>query len=158
MKKIVSFILAIALCMLFSSCDESQSSYTADVDFFYSVDNGQTFKSNSVMFNVGQNVLMKTEISVEASEVKQKNIHAILTLPKTETVEISYMGGPTVSPAIDPVTGAVSYDFSILASGNISVVFALLANEEAEISMSLKFDDNIDPAYDKIETICFVGN
>ena len=158
MKKIVSFILAIALCMLFSSCDESQSSYTADVDFFYSVDNGQTFKSNSVMFNVGQNVLMKTEISVEASKTEQKNIHVILTMPKTEAVEISFMEGPTVSPTTDPVTGAVSYDFAIPASGNISVVFALLANEEAEISMSLKFDDNIDPAYDKIETICFVGN
>ena len=159
MKKnqIISFILVMVLmCMTFSSCGELQTTCVADAEFLYSIDKGRTYKSNSVMFNVGQEVIMK--IKIDASTQEQKLITAVLTAPNTESVEISFMDGPTVSPTIDPVTGATSYKFDVPTTGEISVVFALLANEEAEISMSLKFDDNVDPSYDKVETICFVGN
>ena len=159
MKKnqIISFILVMVLmCMTFSSCGELQTTCVADAEFLYSIDNGQTYKSNSVMFNVGQEVSMM--INIDASTQEQKSITAVLTVPNTESVEISFMNGPTVSPTIDPVTGATSYNFAIPTTGEISVVFALLANEEAEISMSLKFDDSVDPSQDKIETICFVKN
>lgn len=157
MKKnqIISFILVMVLmCMTFSSCGELQTTCVADAEFLYSIDKGRTYKSNSVMFNVGQEVIMK--IKIDASTQEQKLITAVLTAPNTESVEISFMEGPTVSPTIDPVTGATSYKFAILTTCAIS--FALLANEEAEISMSLKFDDSVDPSQDKIETICFVKN
>lgn len=163
MKKIAMFMLALCLMLTFSSClespEQSSSDYVATVKCLFSTDNGQTYRENTRVFNVGSEVLMAVRVNVK-SESTSENVGLTVQIPNSEAVECVYVGGLVPTTTHNPVGNIAEYKFSIPSSPDsedLMLVFSLVANSETSLSIKLEFDENIDVSYDKVETIEFIA-
>jgi hypothetical protein len=164
MKKIMLTFLA--LITMFMSCiasagcaKEAEVVYNAKSDFFYSRDNGLTYGNGRVMFDVGEDVLLRVVVHVQSTSLVEKTVQVTLTFPDNDAVVCQYESGQKVEPIYFPNQKITKYNFVVDADKNSeehSFTFCLSANAQTEMSMILEFDDNVDSSYNRIETICFV--
>ena len=84
-----------------------------------------------------------------------------LVIPNITSVDARYLDGTKITPFTDEKSGATTFPFQIPISLEEKeqkdfLIFQFIAKKESEISVDLKFDDNIAEKYNKIETIKFV--
>ena len=165
MKKIQKS-LAILLAMLslvfsLTACDSlfGKKTYTASTGFFYSGDKGHTYGDGTKEYEVGETVYMKVKFKVVSDEKKISQVKAVLTIPKIENVDAKYMDGQVITPNFDAVNNVTTYEFTINAAKEATeseCVIQFIPNAVGSITMTLVYDDNVDPSYDIQSTLEFV--
>ena len=133
--------------------------YTAVSGFYYSGDKGHTYGDGTKEYAVGESVYMKVKFRVASNEKKVTQVKATLTIPNVQNVDAKYMDGQVITPNYDAVKNVTTYEFTTNASNEASeseCVFQYIPNSAGTITMTLIFDDSLDPSYDKQSTLVFV--
>ncbi len=173
LKKTLASMVAVALTIgALSGCgdkeDEESSSdnsglfkpkYSADCDFFYSSDKGHTYGDGTKEYEIGDTVYMKVKYKVTSNKKKNSQVKVVLTIPSIDNVDAKYMDGQIITPNFDAVNNVTTYEFTANASKEAAeqeCVIQFVPNAAGDISMTLVFDDNVDPSYDKKSTLAFV--
>lgn len=179
MKKITSLIIAFALmvsyCFVFTGCfsgggavdiiedmvtnDKSEINFTASAQFYYSEDKGSTYRSQRKEFATGETVYMKIIVQILSENETSETIKAVLTIPNITSVESKYYDGQPISCKPNAEKNAIDYEFTIPTSPTNKeweFTFQFIPSSSAEVSMTLVFDEKIDPSYDKQNTVKFV--
>jgi hypothetical protein len=161
---VLSLLMAIAvglgiwwLVVKIISCQETQ--YEAAAEFYYSSDKGATYGNRTKEYAVGETVYMQVIVKATTNKSKVEDVNVTLTIPKITAVDAKYYDGQIITPVYDAVQNVTVYEFTITASKTATewnCVFQFIPNSEAEVSMTLEFDDKIDSKYDRQNTIKFV--
>lgn len=125
----------------------------------YSGDKGHTYGDGTKEYVVGESVYMKVKFLVASTERKTSQVKAVLTIPNVQNVDAKYMDGQVIMPNYDAVNNVTTYEFIANASRESmesECVFQYIPNSAGSITMTLIFDDNVDPSYDKQSTLVFV--
>lgn len=166
MKKILSLILVISAmlscCLALTSCDSGTSAgtyYVATSDFFYSSDKGKTYGNGKKEFNVDDTIYMQLIVKITSNKEVPEPITIKLTIPEAVDLGAAYFDGQPVTPEYEG--GNLIYGFTVPTNGPSDsgrFVFQFRPTDsfdDRSATMTLKFDDKIDPAYDKQNTIFF---
>lgn len=127
--------------------------------FNYSRDKGHTYGDGTKEYAVGESVYMKVKFRVASNESNITQVRAILTIPNVQNVDAKYMDGQVITPNYDTIKNVTTYEFIANASREAmesECVFQYIPNSPGSITMTLIFDDNVDPSYDKQSTLVFV--
>ena len=157
-KKGLALFLAMAMTMVsLTGCGET--TYTAASGFFYSGDKGHTYGDGTKEYAVGDTVYMKVKFKVTSNEKKTSQVKVVLTIPNIESVDAKYMDGQVITPNFDAVNNVTTYEFTANASKESNeqeCVIQFVPNAVGSVTMSLVYDDSIDPSYDFQSTLEFV--
>ena len=177
MKKLIMFLISAILmmgaCIGLAGCKDDDSSnnggsqtyYVAAADFFYSEDKGHTYGNGTKEYEVGEvgdtdkTVYMKVKAKVTSNKEVPETIKIKLTIPNITSIDAKYYDGQPITPTYDAVQNVTTYEFTITAALNAQeweFVFQFIPNAEAEVRMTLEFDDKVDSLYDKQNTVKFV--
>ena len=138
-----------------------QTYYVATADFFYSNDKGHSYGNGTKEYRVGETVYMKVKAKVTSNKEIPETVKIILTIPNITALDAKYYDGQPITPTYDAIQNITTYEFTITAALNAQeweFVFQFIPNAEAEVSMTLVFDEHLDPMYDKQNTIKFVAS
>lgn len=157
-KKAFSALLVAVLVMgSLTGCGET--TYSAVSDFFYSSDKGHTYGDGTKEYAIGDTVYMKVKFKVTSDEKKTSQVKVVLTIPNIQNVDAKYMDGQIITPNFDAVNNVTTYEFTANAAKETTeqeCVIQFVPNAVGEVPMTLVFDDNVDPSYDKQSTLIFV--
>lgn len=157
-KVTVASILLIAMAAVsLTACGET--SYTASSGFFYSADKGHTYGDGTKEYAVGENVYMKVKYMVTSNEKKTSQVKVVLTIPNVQNVDAKYMDGQVITPNFDAANNVTTYEFTANASKEPTeqeCVIQFVPNAVGSVTMTLVYDDNVDPSYDIQSTLEFV--
>lgn len=162
MKKLIAFCLMIVslfACLSLAACGD-EPTYSATSDFYYSSDKGHTYGNRTKEYAVGETVYMQVVVKVTSNQEESENVNVKLTIPNITAVDAKYYDGQIITPVVDAVQNVTTYDFVVVASSTSdewSFFFQFIPNAEAEVKMTLVFDDKLDSLYDKQNTIKFVA-
>lgn len=137
----------------------SKTTYTASSGFFYSGDKGHTYGDGTKEYAIGETVYMKAKYKVTSNKSKTSQVNVVLSIPNVKSVDAKYMDGQVITPNYDAVNNVTTYEFTANASKDSSeqeCVIQFIPNAVGSITMTLVFDDNVDPSYDKQSTLEFV--
>ncbi len=151
-------LLGAALPFAISACDD-KTIYNAASEFYWSSDAGATYGNRTKEYEVGENVYMQLIVRVESNKKEQKTIGITLNIPYVQDVVSKYMDGQIITPEVDEINHITTYNFSVIASKNsleTNFVFRFIPTKATDITITLEFDDNVDPLYDKQNTITFI--
>ena len=159
MKKKV-FSLALALIMVLvtlTGC--GKASYSAASSFSYSSDKGHSYGDGTKEYSVGDTVYMKVIFKVTSDKKKTSQVKVVLSIPKIESVDAKYMDGQVITPNYDAANNVTTYEFTANASQTAveqECVIQFVPNATGSVTMTLVYDDKIDPSYDIQSTLEFV--
>ena len=163
MKKTIAMMLAVIAtlaCVMLTGCKEKPITYSVDTsDFFYSADKGVTYGNRRKEFSVGETIYMQVIVKVTSTSEMAEPITVRLTIPSITAIEAQYRDGQIITPSFDAVKNETTYDFTVTASideKEWNLYFLFKPNAEAEVSMTLEFDDHFDSMFDKQDTLKFV--
>lgn len=157
-KRTLSALLVAALAMgSLTACGET--TYSADSHFFYSSDKGHSYGDSTKEYAIGNTVYMKVKFKVTSDKKKISQVKVVLTIPSIDNVDAKYMDGQIITPNFDSVNNVTTYEFTANASKEATeqeCVIQFVPNAVGEVPMTLVFDDNVDPSFDKQSTLVFV--
>lgn len=166
MKKIIAMLLAFILifaCLVLTGCDKEPITYTATSEFYYSADKGVTYGNRRKEYTVGETIYMQLVVTVTSTSKSTEAVSVRLSIPNITSIDAKYYDGQVITPSYDAIQNVTIYDFTVAANNSPTewnFFFQFTPNKEAagaEVSMTLVFDDHIDPMYDKLNTIKFVA-
>ena len=161
-QKIVALLfVVITMAAVLSGCSKEPTTYSAVSGFYYSGDKGHTYGDGTKEYVIGETVYMKVKFRVASNEGKTSQVKVTLTIPNVQNVDAKYMDGQVITPNYDAVNNVTTYEFIANASRDAAeseCVFQYIPNSPGSITMTLIFDDNVDPSYDKQSTLVFVGS
>lgn len=157
-KKTLILLLATMLTMTsLTGCGEVE--YKADSGFFYSGDKGHSYGDGTKEYEIGETVYMKVKFKVTSNKKKTSQVKVVLSIPNVENVNAKYMDGQVITPNFDAVNNVTTYEFTANASkesNEYECVIQFVPNAIGSVSMTLVYDDNVDPSYDIMSTLEFV--
>lgn len=157
-SKICSLVLIVVMLMsVLSGCGET--TYEAASGFFYSSDKGHSYGDGTKEYEVGETVYMKVLFKVTSNSSKTSQVKVVLTIPNVENVDAKYMDGQVITPNFDAVNNVTTYEFTANASEKAmehECVIQFIPNAVGSVTMTLIYDDNVDPSYDIQSTLVFV--
>lgn len=157
-KKTLALFLLVAL-MLSALTGCGKTSYVAASSFLYSGDKGHTYGDGTKEYSVGETVYMKVKFLVTSDKKKTSQVKVVLSIPNVENVDAKYMDGQVITPNYDAVNNVTTYEFTANASKEATeaeCVIQFVPNAVGSITMTLVYDDNVDPSYDIQSTLEFV--
>lgn len=155
-RTLVSFLAAIVAMTAFTGC--GKITYAASCDFSYSSDGGHTYGNGTKEYSVNETVYMKVKYKVTTNK-KDSQVKVVLTIPNVQNVDAKYEDGQPITPNFDAVNNVTTYEFTANASKEAiekECVIQFKPNDVGSITMTLKFDDNVDESYDMQNTLEFV--
>ncbi len=163
-KAISTLLVIVLIATMFTGCGllsifSSSPSYTAASGFFYSGDKGHTYGDGTKEYEVGETVYMKVKFKVTSDKSKTSQVKVVLTIPNVQNVDAKYMDGQVITPNFDAVNNVTTYEFTANASKNAidqECVVQFIPNATGSVTMTLVYDDNVDPSYDIQSTLVFV--
>lgn len=161
-KRTLSTILLVALtAVTLSGCTMpwTKTTYTAASGFFYSGDKGHTYGDGTKEYEVGETVYMKVKFKVTTNKSKTSQVKVVLSIPNVQNVDAKYMDGQVITPNFDAVNNVTTYEFTANASEEAAeqeCVIQFIPNATGSVTMTLVYDDNVDPSYDIQSTLEFV--
>ena len=160
-KKFTMLLVAALLVASLSGCGNpfAKTTYSATSGFFYSSDKGHTYGDGTKEYTVGETVYMKVIFKVTSNKSKTSQVHAVLTIPNIESVDAKYMDGQVITPNFDAANNVTTYEFTANASeesNEVECVVQFIPNAVGSVTMTLIYDDNVDPSYDIQSTLVFV--
>lgn len=150
------FVMIMAMASL-TGC--GKTTYTAASGFFYSGDKGHTYGDGTKEYAVGETVYMKVKFKVTSDSKKTSQVKVVLSIPNVENVNAKYMDGQVITPNFDAVNNVTTYEFTANAaveSNEQECVIQFVPNATGSVTMTLVYDDNVDPSYDIQSTLEFV--
>lgn len=157
-KRTLTALIAAVIAMgSLTGCGEA--TYSAASDFFYSSDKGHTYGDGTKEYAIGDTVYMKVMFKVTSNKKKISQVKVVLTIPNIQNVDAKYMDGQIITPNFDAVNNVTTYEFTANAAIETTeqeCVIQFVPNAVGEVPMTLVFDDNVDPSYDKQSTLIFV--
>ena len=135
--------------------------YTASSGFFYSADKGHTYGDGTKEYPVGDTVYMKVKFKVTSDSKKTSQVKVVLTIPNVQNVDAKYMDGQVITPNFDAANNVTTYEFTANASKEPTeqeCVIQFVPNAVGSVTMTLVYDDNVDPSYDIQSTLEFVDS
>jgi hypothetical protein len=136
-----------------------ETTYTANSGFYYSGDKGHSYGDGTKEYSVGETVYMKVMFKVNTNKSKTSQVKVVLTIPNVQNVDAKYMDGQVITPNYDSVNNVTTYEFTANASKEAEeqeCVIQFIPNAIGSVTMTLVYDDNIDPSYDIQSTLEFV--
>lgn len=136
-----------------------ETTYTAESNFFYSADKGHSYGDGTKEYEIGDTVYMKVQFKVNSNKKKNSQVKVVLTIPNSDNFDAKYMDGQIITPEHDAVNNVTTYSLTANASETSKeqeCVIQFVPNAIGEVTMTLIFDDNLDPIYDKQSTLIFV--
>ena len=131
--------------------------------FLYSMDGGNTWSETVQEVPVGSTYYLAIEMQISQSEQTndEQVIVSTITIPSTNVVDCYLDDHPGVSITgnTDSVTGAISYNFNIVAGvepDKFRVVFECIPMEEGRAKVEVVYDDKVSENWDKTGTIKYV--
>lgn len=131
--------------------------------FLYSMDGGTTWSETIQEVPVGSTYYLAIEMQISQSEQTndEQVIVSTITIPSTNVVDCYLDDHPGVSITgnTDSVTGAVSYNFNIVAGvepDKFRVVFECIPMEKGRAQVEVVYDDKVSENWDKTGTIKYV--
>ena len=110
-------------------------------------------------YSVGDTVYMKVRFKVTSDKKKTSQVKVVLSIPKIESVDAKYMDGQVITPNYDAANNVTTYEFTANASQTAveqECVIQFVPNATGSVTMTLVYDDKIDPSYDIQSTLEFV--
>lgn len=163
LKKITALLIVALSLVSFVGCDTikswSETKYTATSGFFYSGDKGHTYGDGTKEYEVGNTVYMKVKFKVTSNKTNVSQVKVTLTIPNVKNVDAKYMDGQVITPNYDAINNVTTYEFTANASKDAKeseCVIQFVPNAVGMVSMTLIYDDNVDPSYDVQSTLVFV--
>lgn len=156
-KRITVLLIMVFTMSSLTGCGET--TYTADSNFSYSADKGHTYGDGTKEYAVGDTVYMKVKFKVNSNQKKTSQVKVVLSIPKVESVDAKYMDGQVITPNFDAANNVTTYEFTANASEDSNqqeCVIQFVPNAVGSVTMTLVYDDNIDPSYDIQSTLEFV--
>ena len=159
------FIAAVMCINVATACDKDdikkigEPEYKAVSGFYYSSDNGHTYGDGTKEYSVGKTVYMKVKFKVISNKKKASTVNVVLSIPNIESVDAQYLDGQVISPEYDAKNNVTSYTFTASASKEPEeqeCVIQFIPKAVGSFTMTLVFDDNVDPSYDSQSTLVFV--
>lgn len=153
----VLFLVTIMTMLSLTGCGEVE--YKADSGFFYSGDKGHSYGDGTKEYEIGETVYMKVKFKVTSNKKKTSQVKVVLSIPNVENVDAKYMDGQVITPNFDAVNNVTTYEFTANASkesNEYECVIQFVPNAIGSVSMTLVYDDNVDPSYDIMSTLEFV--
>lgn len=165
MKKMNKFV-ALIMAMVFSAvvltgCDLGSTTYTASSGFLYSSDKGHSYGNGTKEYAVGETVYMKVKYKVISNKKKVSQVKVTLTIPNIKSVDAKYMDGQVITPNTDVANNVTTYEFTANASKTATdqeCVIQFIPNAVGDVTMTLIYDDSVDPSYDMQSTLEFVDS
>ncbi len=136
-----------------------KTQYEAASSFSYSADKGHSYGDGTKEYAIGDTVYMKVKFKVTSNKKKTSQVKVALTIPKIDNVDAKYMDGQVITPNFDAVNNVTTYEFTANASnepGEYECVIQFIPNAVGSVTMTLVYDDSIDPSYDIQSTLEFV--
>ena len=102
---------------------------------------------------------MKVKFKVTSDKKKVSQVKVTLTIPNVKNVDAKYMDGQVITPNFDAINNVTTYEFTANASKEAresECVIQFVPNSVGTVSMTLIYDDNVDPSYDVQSTLVFV--
>ena len=102
---------------------------------------------------------MKVKFKVSSNKSKTTQVKVVLSIPNVQNVDAKYMDGQVITPNFDAVNNVTTYEFTANASKEAveqECVIQFIPNATGSVTMTLVYDDNIDPSYDIQSTLVFV--
>ena len=159
-KKTVALLFMVILVVtLLSGCSKEPPTYSAVSGFYYSGDKGHTYGDGTKEYVIGETVYMKVKNRVASNARNTSQVKVTLTIPNVQNVDAKYMDGQVITPSYDAVKNVTTYEFIANASREATeaeCVFQFVPNATGSITMTLIYDDIVDPSYDKQSTLEFV--
>lgn len=131
--------------------------------FLYSLDGGTSWSETIQEVPVGSTYYLAVEMQISQSEQTndEQVIVSTITIPATNVVDCYLDDHPGVSITgnTDSVTGAVSYNFNIVAGvepDKFRVVFECIPMETGRAKVEVVYDDKVSENWDKTGTIKYV--
>jgi hypothetical protein len=153
-----SLMVCFITVLVLTGCG-SKAEYTASSGFYWSSDAGATYKNGTKEYEVGENVYMQLIVRVDSTRKSQDKIGVTLTIPYVQDVVSKYYDGQVITPEVDELNHTTTYNFTVIASNNATdskFIFKFIPTRATDITMTLIFDDNVDPIYYKQNTITFI--
>lgn len=158
-KILLVFISLIMAIFTLIGCDMGKTEYTAASGFFYSSDKGHSYGDGTKEYVVGETVYMKVKFIVTSNSKKVSQVKVVLTIPKADNFDARYMDGQVITPIFDPINNVTTCEFTVNASKNSvenECVFQFIPNAPGMATVTLIYDDTIDPSYDIQSTLVFI--
>ena len=159
-KRTLTAVFIVVMAMLsLTACGEV--TYSAASGFYYSGDKGHSYGDGTKEYAVGETVYMKVKFKVTSSQKKTSQVKVVLSIPNVQNVDAKYMDGQVITPNFDPVNNMTTYEFTANAAkeaGESECVIQFIPNAPGSVTMTLIYDDNVDPSYDIQSTLEFVEN
>ena len=165
-KKVLALLFVVIAAVSLTACGGSgkgvgpfKTTYTADSGFFYSGDKGHSYGDGIKEYEVGETVYMKVMFKVTSSSKKTSQVKVVLSIPKVKNVDAKYMDGQVITPNYDAVNNVTTYEFTANASKDATAqecVIQFVPNAPGAVTMTLVYDDNVDPSYDIQSTLEYV--
>lgn len=155
----VSGVSLVVILAVFFLIWNAPTTYTASSAFFYSSDKGHTYGNGTKEYEVGETVYMKVKYKATSNKEKISQVQVVLTIPNVKNVDAKYLDGQVITPNFDAVNNVTTYEFTANASQNAieqECVIQFVPNAAGSITMTLVYDDNVDPSYDIQSTLIFV--
>lgn len=158
LKKVFVTLLAVVMCVnMLTAC--GKVTYKAVSGFYYSSDKGHSYGDGTKEYAVGETVYMKVKFKVTSTDDDVTQVRVVLTIPNAENVDAKYMDGQVITPNYDSVNNVTTYEFTANASEDAEeqeCVIQFIPNAVGSVTMTLVYDDNVDPSYDIQSTLEFV--
>lgn len=156
--KVFALLLIMVMTMAsLAGCGDT--TYTAASGFFYSSDKGHSYGDGTKEYEIGETVYMKVKFKVTSNQKKTSQVKVVLSIPNVENVDAKYMDGQVITPNFDAVNNVTTYEFTANAaikSNEQECVIQFVPNAVGSVTMTLVYDDNVDPSYDIQSTLEFV--
>ena len=168
-RKMIVVLVALILTLSLTACTSESSSdtpapsgsFTAVSGFYYSGDKGHTYGDGTKEYEIGESVYMKVKFKVLSNKKKTSQVKVVLTIPNVKNVDAKYMDGQVITPNFDAVNNVTTYEFTANASKEATeseCVVQFVPNAVGSVTMTLVYDDNVDPSYDIQSTLEFVDS
>lgn len=156
-RTVASVLIFVLMAASLTGC--GKTNYTASSGFFYSGDKGHSYGDGTKEYAVGETVYMKVKFKVTSNRIKTSQVKVTLSIPNVQNVDAKYMDGQVITPNFDAANNVTTYEFTANAAKEATeqeCVIQFIPNAVGTVTMTLVYDDNVDPSYDIQSTLEFV--
>lgn len=163
---VVATIMTIMSCFSFAGCGVvTKDAVVINTEFYYSSDDGVSYRPEARRLTVDTPMLMKIIITVGGTKLESQSIHGTIAIPQNMNMDFLDAIGATVTDGKASDSNVATYDFDVQANfvsvsplNQVELIFAFTPKEEAKHTITVTFDDQVAPKYDRTHSVLFVAS
>lgn len=138
-------------------------SYETVTKIAYSTDGGNSYREGTQEISVGATYYMSIEMQAVASKDRNaEDVTVQVKIPQTKIVDcyLDDYPGTKITGQEDALNGIITYEFKVPSStvpSKFRVIFECIASQAGKHTIEIVYDDKVDPAWDRTETIKYIS-